>query len=66
MDSDLSGGQRYPPLEQLGPGRLEDSGRQNNERKSRKIGNAQSRATFFRHSAVVSLPGVLLRKLPNN
>ena len=32
---------------------------------SRKIGNAQSRATFFRHSAVLSLPAVLLRKLPN-
>ena len=30
---------------------------------SRKIGNAQSRATFFRHSAVLSLPAVLLRKL---
>ena len=30
---------------------------------SRKIGNAQSRATFFRHSAVMSLPAVLLRKL---
>ena len=32
---------------------------------SGKIGNAQSRATFFRHSAVLSLPAVLLRKLPN-
>ena len=32
---------------------------------SRKIGNAQSRATFFRHSAVLSLPAVLLRKLAN-
>ena len=31
---------------------------------SRKTGNAQSRATFFRHSAVLSLPAVLLRKLP--
>ena len=31
---------------------------------SRKIGNAQSRTTFFRHSAVVSLPAVLLCKLP--
>ena len=30
---------------------------------SRKIGNAQSRTTFFRHSAVLSLPAVLLRKL---
>ena len=28
-----------------------------------KIGNAQSRATFFRDSAVLSLPAVLLRKL---
>ena len=44
-------------------GRLEDSGRQNDENMSRKIGNAQSRATFFRHSAVLSLPAVLLRKL---
>ena len=33
---------------------------------SRKIGNAQSCATFFRHSAVLSLPAVLLRKLPTN
>ena len=33
---------------------------------SRKIGNAQSRATFFRHSAVLRLPAVLLRKLPND
>ena len=32
---------------------------------SRKIGNAQSRATFLRHPAVLSLPAVLLRKLPN-
>ena len=39
-------------------GRLEHSGRQNDDKMSRKIGNAQSRATFFRHSAV------LLRKLP--
>ena len=31
-----------------------------------KIGNAQSRATFFRHFAVLSLPAVLLRKLPNS
>ena len=28
-----------------------------------KIGNAQSRATFFRDSAVLSLPAVPLRKL---
>ena len=33
---------------------------------SRKIGNAQSRATFFRHSAVLNLPAVLLRKLANS
>ena len=39
-------------------GRLEHSGRQNDDKISRKIGNAQSRATFFRDSAV------LLRKLP--
>ena len=31
---------------------------------SRKTWNAQSRATFFRHSAVLSLTAVLLRKLP--
>ena len=30
---------------------------------SRKTGNAQSRATFFRHSAILSLTAVLLRKL---
>ena len=29
-----------------------------------KTGNEQSRATFFRHSAVLSLRAVLLRKLP--
>ena len=31
---------------------------------SLKIGNAQSSATFFSHSAVPSLSAVLLRKLP--
>ena len=31
---------------------------------SRKTRNAQSRATFCRHSAVLSLIAVLLRKLP--
>ena len=31
---------------------------------SRMTGNAQSRATFFRHSAVLSLTAALLRKLP--
>ena len=30
------------------------------------IGNAQSRATCFRHSAILSLPAVLLHKLPNS
>ena len=30
---------------------------------SRKTGNAQSRATFFRDSAVLCLPAVLLRKV---
>lgn len=35
------------------------------KRLSRKIRNAQSRATFFRHSAVLSRPALLLRKLPN-
>ena len=32
---------------------------------SPKIENAESRATFFGHSTVLSLPAVLLRKLPN-
>ena len=32
---------------------------------SRKIENAESRAIFFGHSVVWSLPAVLLRKLPN-
>ena len=32
---------------------------------SRKTRNAQSRATCFRHPAVLSLSAVLLRKLPN-
>ena len=36
------------------------------KRMSRKTWNAQSRATFFRHSAVLSLTAVLLRKLPND
>ena len=30
----------------------------------RKTGNAQSRATFLRHSAVLSLLAALLRKVP--
>ena len=46
-------------------GRLEDSGRHNDEKMSRKIGDVQSLTTFFRHSAVLSVPAVLLRKLPN-
>ena len=33
---------------------------------SRKIGKALSRATLFRHSAVLSLPIVLLCKLPKD
>ena len=45
--------------------RIRTVGRQNDEKISRKIGNAPSHATFFRHSAVLSLPAVLLRKLPN-
>ena len=32
---------------------------------SRKTGNAQSRATFFRDFAVLCLPAVLLRKVSN-
>ena len=44
-------------------GQLERSGRRNDEIMSRKIGNAQSRATFFGHSTVLSLPAVLLRKV---
>ena len=50
-------------FETLRTGRLEDSGRQNDEKMSRKIGNAGSRATFFRHSAVRSFPALLLRKV---
>ena len=45
-------------------GRLEHSGRQNDEKISRKIGNAQSCATFFRHYTVLSHPAVLLFRLP--
>ena len=45
---------------------MEHSGQQNDEQMSRKVGNAQSRATFSRHSAVWSLPAVLLRMLPNS
>ena len=46
-------------------GRLEVSGRWNNEKMSRKTGNVQSHVTFFRHSDVLSLPAVLLRKVSN-
>ena len=35
-------------------------------KKKSRLGNAQSRATFFRLSTVLSLPPVLLRKLPNS
>jgi len=42
-------------------GQLEHSGRQNDEKMSRKIVNAQSCATFFRHFSAV-----LLDKLPPN
>ena len=45
--------------------KLEDTGRQNDEKMTRKTGNAQSHVTFFRDSAVVSLPAVLLRKVSN-
>ena len=34
------------------------------EKMSRKTWNVQSRATFFRHSAVLSVTAVLLRRLP--
>ena len=44
-------------------GWLEQSVPQNDETMLHKIGNAQSRATLFRHSAVLSLPAVLLHKL---
>ena len=36
-------------------GRLEDSGRQNDEKKSGETVHSQSYATFFRHSAVLSV-----------
>ena len=39
------------------------TGLKNDEKISRKNGNAQYQATFFRHSAVLSLPAVLLRKV---
>ena len=45
-------------------GQLEDSRRRNNEKMWRVAVHSQSYATFFPHSAVVSVPAVLLRKLP--
>ena len=45
-------------------GRKTQDGRMTSEKNSREIGNAQSPATFFRHSNVLSLPTVLLLKLP--
>ena len=47
-------------------GRLEDSGRQSDEKMSRETVHSQSYATFFRHSAVLSLSAVLLRQLPSS
>ena len=35
------------------------------EKLSHKTGNAQSRATFFCHSSVLSVPAILLLKVPN-
>ena len=40
------------------------TGRLEGEKMSRKDGNPQSRAIFFRNSAVLSHPAVLLRKIP--
>ena len=45
---------------------MEHSGKQNDEKMSSMIGNAQPHVTFFGHSAVLSLSAVLLRKLPNS
>ena len=47
-------------------GRLEDSGRQNDEKMWRETVHSQSYAPFFCHFAVLSAPAVLLRKLPND
>ena len=45
-------------------GRLEDSGRQKSDEKLwRETVHSQSYATFFRHSADLSIQAVLLRKL---
>ena len=46
-------------------GRLEDSRRRIDKKISCKTRNAQSRATLFHHSAVLSVPAVLLCKLPH-
>ena len=43
---------------------LEDSGPQNDEKMLRETVHSQSYATYFRHSAVLSLPAVLLGKFP--
>ena len=52
-------------IETLRNRKSEDSWRQNDEKMSRKTGNAQTRATFFRHSADPSLQAVMLRKVSN-
>ena len=51
-------------FEKRAPGRLEDSGRQNDEKLWRKTVHSQSYSSFFRHSAVLSVPVILLIKLP--
>ena len=60
---------RHLAVQQLGAyaksGQLEHSGWQNDEKMSRKIGNAQSCTTHFHLSAVLSLPDILLCKLLN-
>ena len=45
-------------------GRLEDSGRQNDEKMWRKTVHSQSYGASFPHSAILSVAVVLLRKLP--
>ena len=58
--------QRLREAEKRDPGNevAGHSGRHNDEKMWRNIGNAQCRTTFFRHSAVLSLLAVLLRKFP--
>ena len=46
-------------------GRLEDSRPQNDEKMLHETVHSQSYVTSFRHSAALSVPAVLLRKLPN-